>query len=412
MPVVPVEPDEPPPTGARRSGRDRRIDVFRGLALITIFVDHVDGSPWSAFTLREFGLVSALDVFVLLAGVSGFLAYGARLRRGGDGLRRLGRRMGFVYAGHLLTVVLTVGLALSVDRLWPHFHAIKYFRVGTLVDDPGQVVPQVLLLHVVPWRCGVLPMYLVLLPTLPVIVWLVRRWRWLPVALGVALLVGATFWQWQIPWVWAKEPLAWFLVYAAGVTLAAWPSSRRALATARHDAHRGRARSWLTGLAVGWLLVMMLADAPWQAVPGLGGLSVPGLDVLVTSAWSPLIRPLGLAALVWLVIRWVPVTAAWLDRPSARAVAQVGRHSLPMYVIGLLMANVASVVTAATHGSLLVTGALTVAGIAVLLTAARLWPDFRRSRRPQVSVPHQRLSPVQVEAPVRPGDLAVAPVDT
>ena len=38
-----------------------------------------------------------------------------------------------------------------------------------------------------------------------------------------------------------------------------------------------------------------------------------------------------------------------LDLVDHRAVAQVGRHSLPMYVIGLLMANVASVVTAATR---------------------------------------------------------------
>ncbi|MCB0909861.1 MAG: OpgC domain-containing protein [Nocardioidaceae bacterium] len=409
---MPVEPDEPPQAGARRSGRDRRIDVFRGLALLTIFVDHVDGSPWSAFTLREFGLVSALDVFVLLAGVSGFLAYGAHLRRGGDGLRRLGRRMGFVYAGHLLTVVLTVGLALSVDRLWPHVHAIKYFRVGTLVQDPGQVVPQVLLLHVVPWRCGVLPMYLVLLPTLPVIVWLVRRWRWLPVALGVVLLVGATLWQWRFPWVWAKEPLAWFLVYAAGVTLAAWPRSQRPEGTAHRGMGRWKAGSWLTAVAVGWLVVMMLADAPWQAVPGLGGLSVPGLDVLVTSAWSPLIRPLGLAALVWLVIRWVPATAAWLERPSARAVGQVGRHSLPMYVIGLLLADVASVVSVATRGSIVVTGALTMTGIAVLLAAARLWPDLRSARRPPVSVPHQRPAPVAAEAPGRPSELATAPVES
>ena len=300
---MPVEPDEPPQAGARRSGRDRRIDVFRGLALLTIFVDHVDGSPGPRSRCVS-SAWSARWTFVLLP-ASRLLAYGAH--DACDGLRRLGRRMGFVYAGHLLTVVLTVG-QLSVDRLRPHVHAIK----------PGSASrPR--------WWCptsctssrGAAAFDVSRpVPTLPVIVWLVRRWRWLPVALGVVLLVGATLWQWRFPWVWAKEPLAWFLVYAAGVTLAAWPRSQRPEGTAHRGMGRWKAGSWLTAVAVGWLVVMMLADAPWQAVPGLGGLSVPGLDVLVTSAWSPLIRPLGLAALVWLVIRWVPATAAWLERPS------------------------------------------------------------------------------------------------
>ena len=48
--------------------RDVRIDFFRGLALLLIFIDHVPDNPWSFYTLKNFGFADASEVFVLLAG--------------------------------------------------------------------------------------------------------------------------------------------------------------------------------------------------------------------------------------------------------------------------------------------------------------------------------------------------------
>ena len=47
--------------------RDYRIDFFRGLALISIFVNHIPGNFYSNFTHRNFGLSDAAELFVLLA---------------------------------------------------------------------------------------------------------------------------------------------------------------------------------------------------------------------------------------------------------------------------------------------------------------------------------------------------------
>ncbi len=65
-------------------GRDARLDALRGLALATIFVNHVLGTVLEAATLRNFGFSDAAEAFVLMAGVSAGLAYGPAFRRGGE----------------------------------------------------------------------------------------------------------------------------------------------------------------------------------------------------------------------------------------------------------------------------------------------------------------------------------------
>jgi hypothetical protein len=46
------------------------IDFWRGFALLTIFVDHVPGLWFESYTMRQFGLSDAAELFVFLAGWS------------------------------------------------------------------------------------------------------------------------------------------------------------------------------------------------------------------------------------------------------------------------------------------------------------------------------------------------------
>src|SRR5487761_81756 len=66
-----------------KSDRDYRLDFCRGLALIVIFIDHVPGNPLSNWTLRKFAFCDAAEVFVLISGISSYLAYGGKLEREG-----------------------------------------------------------------------------------------------------------------------------------------------------------------------------------------------------------------------------------------------------------------------------------------------------------------------------------------
>ena len=57
--------------------RDARLDVFRGLALVIIFIDHLPDNFWSQYTLGRWGVSAAAEGFVLIAGIAAGLAYGA-----------------------------------------------------------------------------------------------------------------------------------------------------------------------------------------------------------------------------------------------------------------------------------------------------------------------------------------------
>ena len=57
------------------SGRDIRLDLFRGLALWFIFVDHIPTNVVSWFTVRNYGFSDATEVFVFISGYTAVIAY-------------------------------------------------------------------------------------------------------------------------------------------------------------------------------------------------------------------------------------------------------------------------------------------------------------------------------------------------
>lgn len=367
-------------------GRDLRIDFFRGLALLTIFVDHLRGNPWNLWTLREYGLVTALDVFILLAGVSGYLAYGSRLGNrwadSKDGLRRLARRILTVYGAHLGLVAGLLLLAAVVSLLWPSYPVLSYLQIGRLVHDPLPTALQVLTLSFQPLFCGILPVYVLLLPTLPLVVWGLRRSWLLPIGVGIAMLAAADLGGLGLSdgtYDWRIDPSKWFVVYAAGIVL----GSRVGRPLAR-PVHR-----WWTWLALGWLLVTLLDDAPWQAIPALRDVPAPtvvlGLD-LNAQPWPEPLRLLSLAAAVWLVLRWVPREAGWLDSGWARAVTRAGAASLPVFWLGAVLSAAGTILADRLGGSFAVYTVVTVIGVALLLWLTWLRVE-RLHRRSSATVP-------------------------
>ncbi len=61
--------------------RDTRIDVFRSLALLTIFINHIPGTVYTYLIHKNFGFSDATEIFVLLSGVSLGLRFHACLHQ-------------------------------------------------------------------------------------------------------------------------------------------------------------------------------------------------------------------------------------------------------------------------------------------------------------------------------------------
>src|ERR1700741_3796585 len=101
----------PQTAGALFDGRDPRVDFFRGLALLFIFIDHVPGNRLAWFTLHNFGFSDAAEVFVGLSGYAAFLAYARTFEQGGAaaGVAKVARRIRDLYVAHILLLIVCVG---------------------------------------------------------------------------------------------------------------------------------------------------------------------------------------------------------------------------------------------------------------------------------------------------------------
>src|SRR6478609_5564508 len=50
------------------TGRDLRLDLFRGLALWLIFLDHIPSNLVAWITIRNYGFSDATEIFVFISG--------------------------------------------------------------------------------------------------------------------------------------------------------------------------------------------------------------------------------------------------------------------------------------------------------------------------------------------------------
>ena len=70
-----------PTSGVLTTGRDIRLDLFRGLALWFIFVDHIPVNVVSWLTVRNYGFSDATEIFVFISGYTAVIAYARMMER-------------------------------------------------------------------------------------------------------------------------------------------------------------------------------------------------------------------------------------------------------------------------------------------------------------------------------------------
>src|SRR5271169_6868445 len=56
--------------------RELRIDLFRGLALWLIFIDHMSPDILTWFTIRSYGFSDAAEIFIFISGFTAAFVYG------------------------------------------------------------------------------------------------------------------------------------------------------------------------------------------------------------------------------------------------------------------------------------------------------------------------------------------------
>ena len=65
------------------TGRDLRLDLFRGLALWLIYVDHIPQNIVNWVTIRNYGFSDAAEIFVFISGYTAAFVYGRAMQERG-----------------------------------------------------------------------------------------------------------------------------------------------------------------------------------------------------------------------------------------------------------------------------------------------------------------------------------------
>ena len=83
--------------------RELRLDLFRGLALWLIFVDHLPPNILTWFTIRNYGFSDATEIFIFISGYTAAFVYGRAMLEAGFvvATARIMRRVWQIYVAHV-----------------------------------------------------------------------------------------------------------------------------------------------------------------------------------------------------------------------------------------------------------------------------------------------------------------------
>ncbi len=364
--------------------RDLRIDFFRGLALIFIFIDHIPDNTWALGTLRNFGFADASEVFVLLAGYSAGLAYWSTTERGGfsAAFARASRRAREIYVWHIGVFVVSALLLYTAARLFNNPAYVNNIALSELAVAPMRTLASALALFYQPNMMNILPMYVVLMFWLPFVIVMLRRSVVLALSVSFAIWLVANVAGLNLPAHqrtegWFFNPFAWQLLFTTG-------AAASVLARRLHDASP---RAGLALPAGAYLLFAFLVVAPWVAVSWLPNTRIISADILGPMSKSDLSawRFLHVLALAYVVAAVVPQNAAWLKKSWAHVVQLCGKRSLEIFSLGTLLSFLGWIALTELGSNQMTVLVVNVTGIAIMSMTA--WHMSRRT------VPHGRPQP-------------------
>ena len=375
---------------AGASVRDIRLDLFRGLALWFIFLDHIPTNIASWLTVRNYGFSDATEIFVFISGYTAVIAYSRMMAQEGwpRAAARIYRRVWQLYVAHiLLFVAFSAQIAwVSIARDTPAL--IEEMELLGLGQNPYRAILEAALLKFRPVNLDVLPLYIVLLAAFPLVLPAVVRWPFAVLAVSLGLYAATCHLNWNLPAypeekVWFFNPLAWQVVFHLGAVCAVLGPKLAWL---------DRFRTPLTALAVAFILFAAFISLSWhynpleRLVPHWVGRVIYPIDKTNIDT----LRILHFLAVAWLVRLAVPIDAPGLRWPVWQPLRRCGEASLLIFCLGTFLALSGQVIVSYYEETILSQIVVSIAGIAIMCLAAYIAAWSRSggsgtsSRRPAV----------------------------
>lgn len=380
VPVASVAPSVSKPAFAIASGqRELRLDLFRGLALWLIYIDHVSPDLLTWFTIRNYGLSDAAEIFIFISGFTAALVYGRVTFEAGFviGTARLLRRVWQIYTAHLLlflVLMAEISYVVAVSEK-PSFY-IDEMQVADFFEEPGPVMIQTLLLRFRPLNMDVLPLYIVLMAFLPLVFLLTRWHRDLPLAVSVAFYILMIRFDLHLSTYgdgfWSFNPFGWQLLFVFG----AWC----ALGGGR------RLSAILASPFVFWLAVVYLGAAFFVTLtwyfPQLAGFIPAWLASLIypiDKTDFDILRFAHFLSLAVIALRFVPGDWAGLKSRWARPFILCGQYSLQIFALGVALSFAGYALLMELDAGLALHVVVGVAGILIMYGVAWTFTRYKRA---------------------------------
>ncbi|WP_182083957.1 OpgC domain-containing protein [Aureimonas sp. ME7] len=360
-------------------GRDHRVDFYRGLALLMIFVNHVPGVLWERFTSRNFGFSDSAEVFVFLAGFSCAFAYGRSFLQASPliaSIRAL-RRSGVLYLVHIALTMIVVSLYAFTALASGDGRYLMQLGIGYFMSRPVDTLAGIATLGHQLAYLNILPMYSVLLLMVPAMLAIVRRFG-LP---GLLLVSGALWalcgmWRFNLPnhpnpGGWQFNPFAWQFIFAIGLAAGLAKAGGRALVAYSRPLYVA-ASAYLA------LSLVFVAFSLWgweRALP------LPDLLRDFDKTYATLPRLLHVLALVY-VFAHAPAHSPLQRVGRFNPFTLLGRHSLPVFATGTVLSLAFQMARLNREPSLALDTALIALGIALHFALALFLDWWRAVNQP------------------------------
>ncbi|WP_448034977.1 OpgC domain-containing protein [Bradyrhizobium liaoningense] len=357
--------------------RELRLDLFRGLALWLIFIDHLPASLLTWFTIRNYGFSDATEIFIFISGYTAAFVYGRAMLESGVVIAtaRILRRVWQIYVAHVF--LFTIFLA-EISYVATRFENPLYTEEMGIMDflkQPDVTIVQALLLRFRPVNMDVLPLYIVLMLALPLILW---SMKWRPdVTLGLSVVLYAVTWEYDLylsaypNGFWAFNPFAWQLLFVFG----AWC----ALGGARRMSRilSSRVTMWM---AIAYLAASFYVTLTWY-VPQLSQF----MPKLIEQWMYPInktdldvLRFTHFLALAALTVRFLPRDWPGLKSPWLRPLILCGQHSLEIFCLGVFLAFAGHFILAEVSGGAAMHALISLSGVLIMWGVAWVISWYKR----------------------------------
>lgn len=351
------------------------VDFWRGLALISIFINHIPGIYYERFTHRNYSLSDSADLFVFLAGWALRLAIGrpedpTPINRV---LYRVGNRIVTLYAAQITIVTIAIGMLASAAILLDNPLLLEWNNAAAVFYDPTHAHIGLMLLTYQLGYFDILPLYVVLMSAAPLIVVIHRTVPnlLLPLSLGVyllALLMKLSLPSWPTEGQWFFNPLAWQLVFVLGFLMA------------RERGVGGFARRHIRviRMVAAPILLLFTLCSIYNWWPDPTRMPEPRLLFIISKTYATPLRIIQFLALVALASALFPFIYRQLPK-LVRFSALLGRNSLHVFCIASILSLGGQIARHIYKGDFVVDTLIVVVGIAILALTA--WLAENRERR-------------------------------